>query len=1608
MADWWEQYPVAGDAGGTATAEGGGNWWEQYAPADQPEPTPVVQPDPLAEQYAAAYQDILSRPKPLPFEPPADATDLERMTATRGRELFTGVPHDDTSDAARAAYENETDPEVKRQRLIDYQMAQRYADARREGLQKEREDITARGISIDQKILEERAAVEAGLGPDMALANAPIMRGAMTGVQNAASNIAETALRILPGEGAPSDLADKIGRQRASEGQRQAFLDEKQGNVAALPNAVTQMTGEYLPLSAVGVPAALQVGAKGMNDAYLQSDSDAYAITSGIVQGALTYAGGKLAGGTFIDMLGGKVAGKTLGPMLKGFGIESAEELGQLYGQALIDKGFGVGTGRMPTLKEAVWTLAVVAGSRGVGSVMSANIEDDGTKPAEPGTYTTKNGSTTTTQTVRPSMDQTIVATGKAMKEFVSSPWPSRKKAIDAGVQEVAKTARERKDLAADIRNRLTADQFTEQLRTAATSPEEADALLEIYKARAASAGETFDDYVGKRVKGVEKTTRESVSSLTGGQIRPDGRRGEIEFLQEGTAIIRAFETQSVGTLAHETGHLFRRDLSGPDLRIAEQWAGARKGKWNRKAEEKFARGFENYLATGKAPTKRLADVFAKFKDWLSGVYGAIKGTAIDVNISPEMRGVFDRLLTPAETASAEQRPEDAMPHTSNRPQDSAATGRPFAARVFRGVRGEQTPGTGTFYAFSPDTAMGYLPTTDPKKESLQNSDVSLRNPLVVDGGHSVAVFELLDKISDPVVREDLSSAYGVVRDATNDGDMSETGYRELDQIIAKIASSQGYDGIVYRKPSREVFGSVVDGSEVVVFEPRKPSAETPDILSQDLADRFRGLANRAVDQRSRDANYAVDQAMGVPEARARSVARSEADSRLAADPVGELQSFLNKIDEADRNNGTVNLSEADLNVMASLVEEAGKDISTPEARQLHAKLQRALRQSNTEAARRLGVRDPLGVMDPEARKRKSIVDAVTYTPSSDTAEAAAMEERYNVAKEKLAKQGIDLDDIDSIVADPKKAMVVLDNFRPKANWSDALFEYWRNSILSGPTTQVTNVAGNAAFGAWNLGPERAVEAAVNLFARDKRAASFGEFKYLLGGVMPGIVRGLKNARTSWSLETSALAEELGRDGAFKVDGPRGAIKGKMGRLVRAMGYRPLLAADEFAKSLVATMEVGARAYRNGKGLGLEGAELQSFIQQQTDDLGSASWSQAFAKAEELAFQGQRGLVAQTLAGGGHKLRKFKGARWVLPFVETPAAIFEQGIKRTPVLGAILDYAESRRTGMNMVDAGMTQTLARQIIAMGGLALLWDAVGGDEPWLTGGDPLADPKNRDVSYRARPAMSIRLGDQWYSYARIEPFATAIALTADSVKGIQNGKYYKPATGLIQQAKEKSYLDGLGDAIDAIQGAAEGDLSATEQWGSKFAASWVPNLYRQTVRAGEGEMPENRMWGKGADRFGRFVNRTAQQTQLPFIDSQPRFDIWGRPISYNDMGDNPATSFLFRVASPVKSKDLSTVEQADLALIRWNEKHPDDQEVYSEVQKFVTIGGETQYLTDEQHAQYAQLAGEESQAAVSQIVFDPLEPTAKDISRIKKAITDARKRAREALMPTWTFD
>jgi len=141
-----------------------------------------------------------------------------------------------------------------------------------------------------------------------------------------------------------------------------------------------------------------------------------------------------------------------------------------------------------------------------------------------------------------------------------------------------------------------------------------------------------------------------------GGKIK-----GAIDFSNDNKASIYIFDGADISTLAHEiSGHLGRRFIEkladtntafAKDYETAKKWAGVKDNQWSRAAEEKWARGFEKYLRTGKAPSKALKNVFEKFRTWLTNIYKTIKGSSIDVKLTPEIISVFDNLLaTKAET----------------------------------------------------------------------------------------------------------------------------------------------------------------------------------------------------------------------------------------------------------------------------------------------------------------------------------------------------------------------------------------------------------------------------------------------------------------------------------------------------------------------------------------------------------------------------------------------------------------------------------------------------------------------------------------------------------------------------------------------------------------------------------------------------------------------------------------------------------------------------------------------------------------------------------------------------------------------------------------------
>ena len=149
-------------------------------------------------------------------------------------------------------------------------------------------------------------------------------------------------------------------------------------------------------------------------------------------------------------------------------------------------------------------------------------------------------------------------------------------------------------------------------------------------------------------------------------------RRGQIRIGSHGEGLVTLFKHADRSTFFHEIGHMMLDDLiadgllekanartkadletvkrylhiEGMDLSKRHTFTGKKKERYA-EAQERFARSFEAYLMEGKSPTAEMRGVFAKIKQWLIDIYRDIK--RLGVELSPEVREVFDRLLATPE-----------------------------------------------------------------------------------------------------------------------------------------------------------------------------------------------------------------------------------------------------------------------------------------------------------------------------------------------------------------------------------------------------------------------------------------------------------------------------------------------------------------------------------------------------------------------------------------------------------------------------------------------------------------------------------------------------------------------------------------------------------------------------------------------------------------------------------------------------------------------------------------------------------------------------------------------------------------------------------------------
>ncbi|GAA5117112.1 phosphoribosyltransferase [Luteolibacter yonseiensis] len=555
---------------------------------------------------------------------------------------------------------------------------------------------------------------------------------------------------------------------------------------------------------------------------------------------------------------------------------------------------------------------------------------------------------------------------------------------------------------------------------------------------------------------------------------------------------------------------------------------------------------------------------------------------------------------------------------------------------------------------------------------------------------------------------------------------------------------------------------------------------------------------------------------------------------------------------------------------------------------------------------------------------------------------------------------------------DPRAVKAVLDAYAiARGSKMDALMEYWRASILSGPQTHIVNAGSNLLNAAFNLIPKRAAEAAINSLLGtvgqgNARSATFAEFVPMARNLRAGFQLAARMALNSWNLqertfEAYANAKPL----QFEFTGVGSehippALKGPLGKIMHSISFRPMTAVDEFMKSLYAQMEAAAQAHRIAA---VEEKLTGDAYEKRLNELmvpGSAAWIRAIDEAKRITFQqeidGTNPRSIARLDQLAELAKKGRNMPWIgrpltffLPFIDTPLNVFKQAVEMSPIGGTLavidgiralrrrvfrgnLSPQEAKAEADRIYDrARFVQDLTNQTMGVIVILALQGLVEGDEdelPVITGTAPYKSTKRgeRDNAYAVLPPQTIRIGDLQFSYARVEPFATFLASTVDLLVEMNRHGGFKPEVmsqwlgRFKDQVKDKTFLQGISDLINAVE---DPDRFA-ERLTANIATGFVPNLIRQPIREADSQIRDNNP--RADDGFMTAVSKRVGFSIAP--QSAPeKMDVWGNDISSNRgvlIGGIRPTDMLFRILDPTNATFGSKPDPIDVWIYRWNQQ------------------------------------------------------------------------------------
>lgn len=1009
--------------------------------------------------------------------------------------------------------------------------------------------------------------------------------------------------------------------------------------------------------------------------------------------------------------------------------------------------------------------------------------------------------------------------------------------------------------------------------------------------------------------------------------------QGKINFKpNQPRATITMMKTADASTFIHETGHDFleqmKRDSSHPaapqalkdDIAAVRQWVGNKGGEFKTREHEKFARGFEQYMREGTAPTAGLARVFQQFKSWLTQIYRSIKG--LGDPISPEIRRVFDRMLNEPErpaivapgrqpgTSLADVHESDAL----STPDAHAAAARDRVLAEAERSKSELPPEIQAEHERIQQEADAEQARAAGIEPAAETGDGAAGGGEVPNAGGE-AGNEPGGSSGGPQSEPKLSSGGGSGTESAGSAGSKPAGTGVGDSLLPRP---------IARFPEPE--SGLVDKAGNVRLDNL--------VLPEQLGEVLMESADRNADFKSVRGSMTKGEMMDL----ASDLGMTPEEEGLEANLAKITGKFDNLAKYALALRLLVRQSSQAVYEAATISAREGTDEAT-------ASLAKAIARHDMIQSTLSGATANWG------RSGSAFHNLNSFKGATDLDKVL----RDNVGRTLFQVKLIGRMIAGADATPAQVSAIVRDS--GKYSFGEMILEYWVNGLISGIPTHVTYSVGNSLIAANKIFFETPTAAALSaLRGREgSNVIPFGEAAAQLRGAVKGVVpaihaatealrtgittalpgektvptygpiqaaglpgamgarlqenagltdvlqsfyglgRGLKDAFIASGAIDKAKTPAIGLEYSLRGVIPNVVLGGRarlpVGDAARLPG-RFISAIHSFFRAMGYSAEINGQEYRQAYNEGARGDALPQRIadlrlDRQAAVMQGATEGEAFDRMAVARFQANE----QTLMGPAGKftqmLSRFTNTavklpllgetrilKFVDPFVNISGQIMNQALlKRTP-LGFLAPTIRADLMGANGPVAA-DRALARMLV--GSSLAVTAGVLAAEGYLSGAGP-QDPKLMATWRLAgNQPHSVKLNDTWIDLHRIGPLGMLLGMAADLYDVAHTASHgdMQTAAGQLMHAIAQSVLDesfmrGPAELLKAID-----DKSYAEnQYIPNFVSSFVPYSVGMGYQA------------RAMDPYMRLTHGTldAIKAKIPLLSQelQPRRDLWGQPI------------------------------------------------------------------------------------------------------------------------------